>query len=188
MIDFEIETELNSCLGNDEKFIWTGKPKTGIVFRSSDVFLIPFSLLWGGVPFFLIMTVLFSNGPFIGPFIFGILIVLIWLYVVVGRFFLDAKKRENTCYGITQDRIIIKSGIFSKEFKSLNIKTLSAISLNQFKDKSGTITLGTTYFHYSLMQGLEWTGIKQPPPRLEFIQDVEKVYDIIMITYLQSNR
>lgn len=45
MTNYEIENELRPDLGSDEKLVWTGKPKTGIVFRSSDVFLIPFSIL-----------------------------------------------------------------------------------------------------------------------------------------------
>jgi len=105
--------------------------------------------------------------------------VLVGLYITVGRFFIDAKKRANTVYGITSDRIIIKTGIFSKEIKSLYIKTLSDITINQKADNSGTITLGPTDSRYAMMQGMEWPGVKQPP-RLEFIEEVKGVYDKII--------
>jgi Bacterial PH domain len=89
------------------------------------------------------------------------------------------KKRSNTIYGITPERIIIKTGIFSREVKSLNIRTLSDITIIQKADNSGTITLGPTDFRYHLMLGMELLGVKQPP-KLEFIQDVKSVYDKII--------
>ncbi|NII83328.1 PH domain-containing protein [Pedobacter sp. SG908] len=101
------------------------------------------------------------------------------LYITLGRFFVDAKKRANTVYGITSDRIIISSGIFSREIKSINIKTLSDITINQKSDNSGTITLGPADFRNVMMQGIEWPGLKQPT-RLEFIEDVKNVYDQII--------
>jgi hypothetical protein len=178
MTNYDIENELRPNLSSDEKLIWTGKPKTGILFRSSDAFLIPFSLLWAGFAVFWETSVLATGAPF--PFaLFGIPFVLVGLYITVGRFFLDAKKRANTIYGITPDRIIIKTGIFSREIKSLNIRTLSDITINQKADNSGTITLGPTDFRYAMMQGMEWPGAKQPP-RLEFIEDVKSVYDKII--------
>ena len=165
-------------MSSGEKLIWTGRPKSGIVFRGSDAFLIPFSLLWGGFAIFWEARVIGTGGPFFFK-LWGIPFVLVGLYITVGRFFVDAKKRANTIYGMTQDRIIIKSGIFSRDIKSLNIRTISDITFNQTPANRGTITLGPTDFRYSMMQGMEWPGAKQPP-RLEFIEDVKFVYDKII--------
>jgi hypothetical protein len=178
MINYDIENELRPHLSSDEKLIWTGKPKTGIMFRSSDAYLIPFSLLWCGFAIFWEASVIVTDAPFFFK-LWGIPFVLIGLYTTVGRFFLDAKKRSNTIYGITNDRIMIKTGIFSREIKSLNIRTLSDITIHQKTNNSGTITLGPTDFRYTMMQGMEWPGAKQPP-RLEFIEDVKSVYDKII--------
>ena len=178
MTNFDLEEELRPNLSSGEKLIWTGKPKTGIVFRSSDVFMIPFSLLWGGFALFWETGVIATGAPFFFK-LWGIPFVLVGIYITVGRFFVDAKKRANTIYGITSDRIIIKSGIFSREIKSLNIRTLSDITISQKADNSGTITLGPTDIRYSMMQGMEWPGAKQSP-RLEFIEDVKTVYDKII--------
>ncbi|MCK7558453.1 PH domain-containing protein [Chitinophaga sedimenti] len=156
--NYDIEAELRPNLSTGEKLVWTGKPKQGILLRKSDIFLIPFSLFWAGFAIFWQFGVSELQPPFIFK-LWGLPFVCIGLYITVGRFFLDAKKRANTTYGITNDRIIIKSGIFSREIKSLNIRTLSDISFSQKADNSGTIVLGTVDFRSSMMQGMEWPGL-----------------------------
>jgi hypothetical protein len=178
MTNYAIENELRPNLSSDEKLIWTGRPKSGIVFRSSDTFLIPFSLLWGGFAVFWEISVIETDAPLLFK-LWGIPFVLVGLYITVGRFFVDAKKRANTIYGITPDRIIIKTGIFSREIKSLNIRTLSDITINEKNDKTGTITFGPTDIRHTMMQGMEWPGANQPP-RLEFINDARNVYKQII--------
>jgi Bacterial PH domain len=178
MMDYDIANELSPILGPNEKLAWTGRPRGGFILRRSDAFLIPFSLFWGGFAFFWEGGVMFTNAPFFFK-LWGIPFVAVGIYIIAGRFFVDAKKRANTIYGITQDRIIIRSGIFSKDIKSLAIRTLSDISMSQKWDNSGTISLGPTDNRFSMMQGLDWPGVKQTP-RLEFIPEVKSVYDIII--------
>ncbi len=184
MINFELEEDLRPNLSSGEKLIWTGKPKTGIVFRISDIFMIPFSFLWAGFALFWEGGTFSMDTPLFFK-LWGIPFILVGAYITIGRFFIDAKKRANTVYGVTPDRIIIKSGIFSKSVKSLNIRTLSDITIDQKKDDTGTITLGPTDFRNSIMQGMEWPGNRQPP-RLEFIEDAKSVYDKIIALQRQQ--
>jgi hypothetical protein len=178
MTNYDIEAELRPHLSSGERFLWTGKPKTGIVFRSSDIIMIPFSLFWAGFAVVWESMVIVMGAPFIFK-IWGIPFVLVGLYITIGRFFADAVNRANTRYGLTQERIIIKSGIFKSEIKSLNIKSLSDITLNQKPDNSGTITLGPVNNRIVMMPGKEWNTATQPPC-LEFIDDVREVYDKIL--------
>ncbi|MCU0432095.1 MAG: PH domain-containing protein [Bacteroidia bacterium] len=174
MAIYQIENQLKPHLIPNEVLVWSGKPKTGIIFRGSDLYLIPFSILWCGFAIFWETMVISSNAPFFF-WIWGIPFILVGLYLTVGRFFIDAKKRENTVYGLTNERIIIISGIFSRNVKSLNIKTLTDVSFTEKADRSGTITLGTAAMGQTLLQGTDWPGVKHTP-QLEFIEDVKNVY------------
>jgi hypothetical protein len=178
-MNFELENELRPFLSPDEKLLWTGKPKTGIMFRTMDIFLIPFSLLWCGFAVFWFVMAWSSNAPM--PFaLFGVPFVIIGLYFVFGRFVYDSLRRQRTVYGITDNRIIIRSGFFNKELKSLNIRTISDLNFKEKAGGSGTIALGPTDFRYAMFNGMYgWSGVK-PIPSLEFIPEVRSVYDLII--------
>jgi hypothetical protein len=178
VVDYAIEAELTPALGAGEKLLWAGKPKTGLVFRNSDFFLIPFSLLWGGFAFFWEISVVGSGAPAFFS-LFGLPFVIIGLYITIGRFFVDANRRAHTLYGVTQDRVIIKSGFVSNNITSVNIKTLQGLTFSQKADGSGTIMLGSTDSRYAIMQQMDWPGVKQAP-KLEMIEGVKAVYDQIV--------
>ena len=118
-MDFNTQRIIQSEIDSDEKLIWFGKPNQGIVFRGSDIFMIPFSLLWGGFAIFWEISALsipMDKAGAIGIIfpLFGIPFVLVGLYMIFGRFIYDAKNRSKTFYGITDQRVIIVSGLFRK--------------------------------------------------------------------------
>ena len=119
-----------------EALLWAGRPQKGLRLRIQDILLIPFSLMWGGFAIFWEYSVIThpsKNSGSIGLFftLWGIPFVCIGLYLIFGRFFVDAYNRSRTFYGVSNERIIILSGIFSRQIKSLQLRTLSDISLNQ---------------------------------------------------------
>ena len=177
------ESEIKRELTAGEQILWTGRPKTGIVFRLSDAFLIPFGLLWGGFAVFCEHGVIMSDAPFFFA-LFGIPLVLVGVYLIFGRFLVDAKQRGQTFYGVTSQRIVIISGILSRKVNSLNLPALNGVSLSEKRDYTGTITFGTAnpmllMWPGLLWPGLSWPGVPQVPLAFEMISHAKKVYEII---------
>lgn len=176
------EQSLMRELGRDERLLWSGVPRRGIVFRSSDVIAIPFSLLWGGFAMFWEYSVLTTSAPsFFG--IWGVPFVLMGLYMIVGRFFADAYLRGRTQYGVTNQRVIIVSGMLSREVKSLPLAPMADITLNEQSNRAGSIQFGPTPPGRSWMVGTPWPGAtRSQPPRFDLIGNVREVYDLIIKT------
>jgi hypothetical protein len=156
--------------------------------RASDAFVIPFSLLWCGFAIFWEVMALTATTKAPGPIaiifpLFGVPFVLIGLYMVFGRLIVDARMRERTFYGITSERIIIVSGLFGRRTKSLNLRTLSDISLTERPDGIGTITFGPMQPFGQWFASGSWPGAGQyAPPAFDMIDHAKEIYDVIRQT------
>jgi hypothetical protein len=173
--------EIQQQLGPGERLLWSGQPMRGIRFRSSDALMIPFSLLWCGFAIFWETSVINSGAPFFFR-LWGVPFVLVGLYVVFGRFFVDAQSRKRTYYGVTNERVIILTGFFSRQTKSLQLRTLSDITLAERADGSGTITFGP---QGPMAQRFPsgWPGSSQyAAPAFELIDRAKETYDLIRQT------
>ena len=82
---------LRTQLSPNENLLWAGQPRTGIVLRATDVFLIPFSIMWGGFAIFWELTALAKHAPFFFK-LWGIPFVLIGLHFIFGRFIVEWKR------------------------------------------------------------------------------------------------
>ncbi len=176
MNNHEIEEQLKSVLNPNETLLWVAQPQQSIKFHWFDIFLIPFSIIWAGVVLLATVTLLRTEVVsmlFLLPF---------WaaaFFITVGRFFFEAKQRSKTYYGITQQRIIILSGIFSPDVDSLNIKNLPALTLSEKKDGSGSITFGNSFLVN--LPGPRWANYhKRYAPCFEYIENVKQVYNKIL--------
>ena len=168
----EAEHQVLSELESGERLLWSGVPRQGLVLRSRDAFLIPFSLLWGGFAFFWEGTVLRSGGPTFFA-LWGIPFVIMGVYLIVGRFFVDSVQRSRTAYGVTDRRILILSGLLSKTVKSLSVKTLADVSLTEKADRSGTISFGSVQWY----SGAAWPGARSYlTPSFDMIANAKEVY------------
>ena len=167
-------------LDTGERIIWSGQPKQGLMLRASDAVMIPFTLLWGGFAIFWESTVLSSGAPFFFR-LWGIPFVLVGLYIIFGRFFFDSAQRSKTYYALTNERVIIISGVFTQNTKTLNIKKLPEINISTKSDGSGTITFGASHpmaWMYS-GSGFPNTGRYNIAPSFEMINDAKIVYQHI---------
>lgn len=57
------QSEFRDFVGNQETLLWTDRPKQGFFLKQTDVFMIPFSLAWGGFAIFWEATVLTMDAP-----------------------------------------------------------------------------------------------------------------------------
>ncbi len=171
-----VERELSAQLESGERLRWSGVPGQGFLLRSSDAFLIPFSLLWGGFAIFWETSVLRSGAP-LSFQIWGLPFVLIGLYVIAGRFVADAKQRARTAYGVTDRRILIISGLVSKHVQSVALNSLTDITLTEKSDGTGTIRFGPSHPATRWFGQGAWPGMgAYSSPCFEAIPHVKDVY------------
>ncbi len=170
-------TVLQNELAPGESLLWSGQPRQGVFLRPSDALLIPFSLLWGGFAVFWEASVIATGAPFFFK-LWGIPFVLVGLYITVGRFFFEARQRADTHYGVTTERILIVTRWPSTGVKSLPLRTLSEMSLDQQAAGTGTITFGPSNPFPAWGGSGSWPGSRSAPS-FERIAEARAVYEII---------
>lgn len=152
-----------------EMLLWEGGPATGIKFRKSDLFMIPFSLAWGGFAIFWEVSVIALGAPVIMA-IFGLPFVAIGLYMIFGRFLWDAHKRARTRYALTDKRAIIATRYQGRQMKSHPIDPAAPIAYDAGPEAS--IVFDRRMRGSGKGRRLVTTGF-------EFIPDGERVYRLI---------
>lgn len=169
-------SEIIDQIEGDEKLLWADKPLRGIKFRLSDIFITFFSLFWLGFSIF--WTYMAMEGSIIFAF-FGIPFILVGVYLFIGRYFIDAISRKNTVYALTNKRIIVKSGIVSKTYKSIFLDSLPSFTYSEKPDGSGDISFGRSLsdFKKSINNNKDNNAI--PVTKIEFIPNVRTVQNKI---------
>ena len=169
-----------------ETLLWSGQPKQGLHLRVHDVGLIPFSIMWCGFAVVWTYNVFHSNAPIFMK-IWGVPFVLIGLYLLVGRFFVDAHVRQRISYGLTDQRVIVLGGLWRSRMASHSLSKLDRIELAEHRDGTGTVYLdGKKISLHSMDWSRDnvWTGWSLN--RLERINDAQWVYNKVL--ELQSTK
>jgi hypothetical protein len=160
-----------------ERLLWSGQPAQGIRLRKADALAIPFSLLWTGLFIFWETSVIRSGAPLFVR-LWGIPFLLVGAYLVAGRFFVDAWQRTRTVYAVTDRRVIVVSGVFTRCTTSHALRTLPAITLSERHNGEGDVVLADTDMNHVATGGLVARG-SSVPPALEFVPNVRGVYEIV---------
>jgi hypothetical protein len=106
----------------------------------------------------------------------GLLTLGIGIYLLIGRFFIDRLYRSRLIYGVTDRRAIIVSGVRRRSVQSIYLSSLSALTLEERRDGSGTIYFGD---QPSYLRGASGVGFWQGLGSQFFrIADVKQVYTI----------
>src|SRR5579872_4968964 len=135
------QRDLSDLLLTGERIVWSGAPGRGSLLTSADTLMIPFSLIWCGFAIFWEYSAVTQGGPFFFR-LFGVPFVLVGLYLVAGRFLVDAWIRRGMQYAVTNRRILIsRSGMFSKLI-AVTLDALPEASLIERANGRGTIRFG----------------------------------------------
>ncbi|HCS21460.1 MAG TPA: hypothetical protein DIW47_13025 [Bacteroidetes bacterium] len=126
-------------LSGKEQILWASRPIQGLRLRNSDKYMIPFSLLWCATVviwewFTLSMGELGKTMAW-----FGVPFMLIGLYLLIGRFFMDAFIRRNTFYALSSKKILVKTGRWNSSIDQFPLKSIKRITVEQGKGGSGTL-------------------------------------------------
>ncbi len=161
-----------------ERIAWQGQPYPGLIFRPMEVFLIPFSLVWGGFALFWNASVWTTDAD-LSFKLFGLPFLLVGLYVTVGRFLIDTNIRKKMTYFVTNKRILIEKRGGMMKTKSMDISRIPALELDERSDGFGTIRFASSGGWFSGSNFGIWQPTFDPTPQFIRIADVRSVYQLI---------
>ncbi len=104
-------------------------------------------------------------------------------YMSVGRFLVDLWRRRCTQYWVTNQRVVIRDGMFRPTTTSMSLQGLPTMVVTEGRDGVGTIKFGETPKRWGLWsaeyQGIYWPGVIIPT-QFERIPHVRSVHDAIL--------
>jgi hypothetical protein len=177
-----IPDAIGADLSAGEQVLWLGRPRQGLMLRSSDAAMIlalfVVALLICFPCWLLLDTVIARTGMLHvkepGFWFFNgliVLLVLLLYYVLIGRFFTDARKRARIHYALTGERMLIARGRGC--VLSVNLRTLPHLWLTERRNGYGDIWLAGR-----AMPSGDVFGINTPF-HLDTIPDAQRVYQMI---------
>ncbi len=149
------ESPFTPSLRPGERLLWQGRPiPRRFILTPADVFLVPFSLLWGGFAIFWEAGVILSGAPFF---------FLIW----------------GIHFAVTDRRILIVSGLFRRGVTELDLRSIPAIDVRSGGDGVGTINFAPMPLGWIMQASwAPWLGASAVPA-FRAIPDASRVHGII---------
>jgi hypothetical protein len=161
---------------SDETVRWTGQPPTGLLWRTTDWVLVPFSLMWGGFALFWESMVISAGAPLVMQ-LWGVPFVCVGAYMIAGRFWWDANVRARTRYAVTDRAAYVVVDGFRGSVRRFAGPALAEVQIERRDDGSGTLRFGPN----APARG-QWYGSRTPlasPNAFEAIRDVDHAYDAV---------
>jgi len=186
-VDPYLQAELQPELQPDEHVLWAGRPNPDRLFSGADIFLIPFSLLWGGFAIFwetLAITAIARAGSPAAFFpVFGLPFVAIGLYLIFGRFVVKRYMKRRTVYAVTDRRIIAIVTGLRRTVRSLSIKRLPGLEVSTGSGRAGSVTFGQWHGLAGMYAntGMDWMVWTMGQRRMAFydLDDARTVYELV---------
>jgi hypothetical protein len=175
--DLGLQLRLQPYLQPGEKILWTGRPDPSRLIGRSDVFLIPFSLMWGGFAIFWEASVLGAGAPIFFD-LWGIPFVVAGQFLIWGRFVYKRWAKRRTVYALTGQRALILRG---GSLQSVFLNQVPTIDQTVRADGSGTIQFGNSPFGFGSWAntGMDFFGQSRAVPAFYDVPEVARVYGLI---------
>jgi hypothetical protein len=184
---------ITPALLTEERILWEGKAFRGIIFRPIDLFLVPLSLVFGGLSLLWIGS---AEGTTEDQILkLGCLpILVVGLYGALGRFVVDAIIRRKIAYFVTNKRVLIVNSHDGSTAEWVGIDSLPSLELDERPDGSGTIRFGNSVGWWTgnftpengrVFDQLEsdmdmiWQPMSDPTPQFIRIPNARSVYELI---------
>lgn len=172
-----------------ESIHWAAMPNPSVTFHSDDLFMIPFSLLWGGFAIFWEASAFglwgISNRDAESHYGFGLIgipFILIGQYMIWGRFVWDAYLKRRTYYAVTNRRVLIMQDAWKRHATFLFLESIPEVTREG--GLRGTLWLGPKLPLFagrsSRSRGMSQFSVNNNPPVLADIDDVYSVNDLIL--------
>jgi hypothetical protein len=166
---------LTSALESGERLTWWDRPQRGIVFRGSDGFLIPFSIVWASGASYGAVAML-NKATFSPPeVLMSLLFLALAIYIVIGRFLHDVWRRGRIVYGLTDRRVLI---VRPSKLVSLSLEGITELNLEERGSGRGSIGFGPGSEKFGWNRQSPWSG-EPAVPTFELIAEARKVHTAI---------
>lgn len=110
----------------------------------------------------------------------GVFFVVAWLYLMVGRFWVDAWQRSATIYAVTSQRVMIILGVMSQKVRSMNLAALPELLLNEEPGGAGVIHFGWMSSVQAWIIEIGGPGVcMNLVPRFDLPGEAREVYEIL---------
>ncbi len=164
---------IDFILNEGESVLWQGKPNKKAYVLNKVLHMLPFAIIWLAFDlFFIIMLFKFNlpTGAKVGVFAFICLHLLpfwIWLFNVLFA----SRRHKNTRYVLTNQRILIRTGLIGIDFQSISYKDVDRVSLKVgIVDK--ILKVGDLYFISSLRGQNAFFDVDSPYEVYKIVQKI----------------
>lgn len=164
-----------------ERVLWHGMPEPGLRLARCDLLLIPFSLFWLGFIIFWNIGVARGQAPL--PFrLFGLAFLLVGLFLLNGRFVLDALLRARTTYTLTDRRaLIVRTGAMARH-SSVDLRAVADLNLSTEPGGLGTVRFGPAapLLGFGTSGVSFWVPALDPTPQCAMVRDAARVFELAL--------
>ena len=174
------KTQIINRFLKDEKILWQGAPENVPYLNKSDIWLIPFTLLFGGafIVYAIISAIMMFAGKSIMFSLAGITLLLMGTYILFFRIWYRKKRVSRQLYFVTDKRVFAfdtmrDDVIFDILLEDIDLylgyKSLTLSDINAIGD-----------FIYNLGLDIFFRKFSKETPSFKYINDLNNVSRIII--------